>query len=129
VTRAVSTVAANPAVRKELNRRQHEWADARHGGVIEGRDIGSVVFPDAAVKVYLTASDAERAARRSTEVLDMNYDEVAADIARRDHIDSNRPTDPLTVADGAIIVDTTATPIDEVVEQVLALLAKVPESE
>jgi len=129
VTRAVSTVAANPAVRKELNRRQHEWAEARRGGVIEGRDIGSVVFPDAAVKVYLTASDAERAARRSKEVLDMNYDEVAADIARRDHIDSNRPTDPLTVADGAIVVDTTATPIDSVVEQVLALLARMPESE
>jgi cytidylate kinase len=129
VTRAVSTVAANPAVRKELNRRQHEWAEARRGGVIEGRDIGSVVFPDAAVKVYLTASDAERAARRSKEVLDMNYDEVAADIARRDHIDSNRPTDPLTVADGAIVVDTTATPIDDVVEQVLALLAQMPDSE
>jgi cytidylate kinase len=59
----------------------------------------------------------------------MNYDEVAADIARRDHIDSNRPTDPLTVPDGAIIVDTTATPIDDVVEQVLALLARAPESE
>jgi CMP/dCMP kinase len=129
VTRAVSTVAANPAVRKELNRRQHEWAEARRGGVIEGRDIGSVVFPEAAVKVYLTASDAERAARRSKEVLDMNYDEVAADIARRDHIDSNRTTDPLTVADGAIIVDTTATPIEDVVEQVLALLARLPDSE
>jgi cytidylate kinase len=129
VTRAVSTVAANPAVRKELNRRQHEWAEARRGGVIEGRDIGSVVFPDAAVKVYLTASDTERAARRSKEVLDMNYDEVAADIARRDHFDSNRPTDPLTVADGAIIVDTTATPIDDVVDQVIALLAHIPDSE
>jgi cytidylate kinase len=129
VTRAVSTVAANPAVRKELNRRQHEWAEARGGGVIEGRDIGSVVFPDAAVKVYLTASDSERAARRSKEVLDMNYDEVAADIARRDQIDSNRTTDPLTVAEGAIIVDTTATPIEDVVEQVLALLAGLPDPE
>jgi CMP/dCMP kinase len=116
-------------VRKELNRRQHEWAEARRGGVIEGRDIGSVVFPDAAVKVYLTASDAERAARRSKEVLDMNYDEVAADIARRDHIDSNRPIDPLTVAAGAIVVDTTTTPIDDVVDQVFALLARGPQSE
>jgi cytidylate kinase len=128
VTRAVSAVAANPAVRREINRRQREWAESRQGGVIEGRDIGSVVFPDAAVKVYLTASDAERAARRSKEVLDMNYDEVAADIARRDHIDSNRQASPLTLADGAIVVDTTATPIDQVVEQVLALLDQAPES-
>ncbi len=97
VTRAVSTVAANPEVRRELNRRQHEWAEAHHGGVIEGRDIGSVVFPDAAVKVFLTASDDERAVRRSKEVLDMNYDEVAADLARRDRIDSSRAVDPLTV--------------------------------
>jgi cytidylate kinase len=126
VTRAVSTVAANPAVRKELNRRQREWASAHGGGVIEGRDIGSVVFPEAEVKVYLTASDSERAARRTKEVLDMNYDEVAADIARRDHIDSNRAADPLTVAGGAVTLDTTGHSVDQVVDQVLELTKHVP---
>lgn len=121
VTRAVSTVAANPVVRKELNRRQHEWASAHEGGVIEGRDIGSVVFPDAHLKVYLTADDRERAARRSKEVLDMHYDDVAADIARRDHIDSSRATAPLTVAEGSYTVDTTGRSIDQVVDEVLGL--------
>jgi cytidylate kinase len=127
VTRAVSTVAANPEVRRELNRRQREWAEAHGGGVIEGRDIGSVVFPEAPVKVYLTASDAERAVRRSKEVLDMNYDEVAADLVRRDQIDSSRSASPLTVPSGAVVLDTTGTPIDEVVEQVLDLAARAPE--
>ena len=81
MTRAVSAVAANSEVRRELRRRQREWAAAHGGGVIEGRDIGSVVFPGAELKVYLTASDAERAGRRSKEVLDMDYDAIAADIA------------------------------------------------
>jgi cytidylate kinase len=125
VTRAVSTVAANPAVRKELNRRQREWAARHDGGVIEGRDIGSVVFPEADVKVYLTASDSERAARRTKEVLDMNYDEVAADIARRDHIDSSRAADPLTVPGGAVTLDTTGHSVDQVVDQVLELTKNV----
>jgi cytidylate kinase len=128
VTRAVSTVAANPDVRKELRRRQREWAAEHGGGVIEGRDIGSVVFPEAPVKVYLTAADSERAARRSKEVLDMNYDDVAADIARRDHVDSNRASAPLTVAEGAAIVDTTGRPVDDVVREVLALAEKVKEA-
>ena len=83
VTRAVSAVAANTEVRRELRRRQREWAETHGGGVIEGRDIGSVVFPNAELKVYLTASDSERAGRRSKEVLDLDYDTVAADIARR----------------------------------------------
>jgi cytidylate kinase len=122
VTRAVSAVAANAEVRRELRRRQREWAAAHGGGVIEGRDIGSVVFPEAELKVYLTASDAERAGRRSKEVLDMDYDAVAADIARRDHADSNRSAAPLVVAAGAITVDTTGLSIDQVVERVLALL-------
>jgi len=122
VTRAVSSVAANPAVRRELCRRQREWGAAHDGGVIEGRDIGSVVFPDAELKVYLTASDSERAGRRSKEVLDMDYDAVAADIARRDHADSNRSAAPLTMPDDAVFVDTTGMSIDEVVERVLDLL-------
>jgi cytidylate kinase len=122
VTRAVSAVAANPEVRRELRRRQREWADGHGGGVIEGRDIGSVVFPEADLKVYLTASDSERAGRRSKEVLDMDYDTVAADIARRDYADSSRTAAPLVVATGAVTVDTTGLSIEEVVDRVLALL-------
>jgi CMP/dCMP kinase len=125
VTRAVSTVAANRDVRKELNQRQREWAAKHNGGVIEGRDIGSVVFPDAPLKIYLTANDAERAARRSKEVLDMKYDDVAADIARRDHVDSNRAAAPLTIAEGAVVLDTTGRPVNDVIEEVLALAANV----
>ena len=124
VTRAVSVVAANPAVRRELVRRQREWAQAKGAGVVEGRDIGTVVFPEAPVKVYMTASDEERAQRRSQELLDMHYDDVAADIARRDHIDSTRPVAPLAVADDAVVVDTTTSSVAEVVELVLQLAAK-----
>jgi CMP/dCMP kinase len=124
VTRAVSVVAVNPEVRKELVRRQREWADREGSGVIEGRDIGTVVFPEAPVKVYMTASDEERAQRRSQELLDMHYDEVAADIARRDHIDSTREHAPLSVAPDAVVVDTTESTVEEVVDLVLALAAK-----
>ena len=124
VTRAVSVVAGNLEVRKELVRRQREWAAREGSGVIEGRDIGTVVFPEAPVKVYMTASDDERAQRRSQELLDMHFDEVAADIARRDHIDSTRPYAPLSVAPDAVVVDTTTSSVDEVVELVLALAAK-----
>lgn len=122
VTRAVSAVAANPEVRKELRRRQREWAAEHDGGVIEGRDIGSVVFPGAELKVYLTASDSERAGRRSKEVLDLDYDTVAADIARRDHADSSRTAAPLVVAEGAQLVDTTGMSVEDVVQRVVALL-------
>ncbi len=129
VTRAVSAVAANPVVRRELVARQRDWAEARDGGVIEGRDIGSVVFPSAAVKIYLTARDSERASRRSREMLDLHYDQVAADMARRDHLDSTRTASPLTVADDAVHLDTTDRPIDEVIDEVLALVyAKVPDA-
>jgi CMP/dCMP kinase len=124
VTRAVSVVAINPAVRKELVRRQREWAEAKGSGVIEGRDIGTVVFPEAPVKVFMTASDEERAQRRTQEMLDMHYDEVAADIARRDHIDSTRRYAPLAVAPDAVLVDTTSSTVEEVVELVLQLATK-----
>jgi cytidylate kinase len=122
VTRAVSAVAANPAVRTELVRRQREWADEHDGGVVEGRDIGSVVFPQADVKVYLTAEDRERAGRRSKEMLDLHYDEVAADMARRDHADSTRAASPLGIAPDAVELDTTRQSVDEVIDAVLDLI-------
>ena len=123
ITKAVSAVAANPEVRKELVRRQREWAEARGGGVVEGRDIGSVVFPQADLKVYLTADDAERAKRRAAEVgRPEEADAIAADIARRDRIDSTRAASPLAVAEDAIVIDTSGRPVDEIVEEVLARL-------
>ena len=115
VGRAVSAVAAMPGVRTELVRRQREWAEKHGGGVMEGRDIGSVVFPDAELKVFLTASAGERARRRE-------LDETPDDLARRDLLDSTRSVSPLIVPQGAVVVDTTARPIDEVVDEIVAML-------
>lgn len=115
VTRAVSIVAANPAVRAEMVRRQRAWAAGRGGGVLEGRDIGSVVFPDAALKVYLTASPEVRAERRSQEVTDLDYATVAADLVRRDALDQGRDDSPLAMADDAVLVDTTDRSVDDIV--------------
>ncbi|MEM9565085.1 MAG: (d)CMP kinase [Actinomycetota bacterium] len=115
VSRSVSAVAANQAVRSELVSRQREWARRRGGGVLEGRDIGTVVFPSARLKVYLTADPEVRASRRAREVTDLDYDAVAADLARRDQVDSSREHDPLRQADDALIVDTSQLTIDEVV--------------
>ena len=122
VTRAVSVVAANPEVRSELVRRQREWVAGHGGGVLEGRDIGTVVFPDAELKVYLTADEAERANRRSREMSELRYDQVASEIARRDRIDSSRSDSPLSVAGDAVEVDTTGMTVDEVVAAVVELL-------
>ena len=119
VTRAVSAVAANPAVRKEMVRRQREWIEKHGGGVVEGRDIGAVVWPDANPKVYLTARLAVRADRRHKEVEDLEYERVAADMAARDTIDSTREESPMQLAEGAIVIDTTDHSIDEVVALVL----------
>jgi cytidylate kinase len=122
VTRAVSVVAANSSVRDDLRRRQHAWAEKHDGGVIEGRDIGTVVFPDAELKVYLTASPEARAGRRAQEVTDLDYETVAADIARRDALDQGRDDSPLIEAADAVTIDTTDRTIDEVVDAVLARL-------
>ena len=116
VSRAVSIVAANPAVRAEMVRRQREWADRHGGGVLEGRDIGTVVFPDAILKVYLTARPDIRAERRAAEVTSLDYETVAADLARRDAYDSGRNESPLRQADDALEVDTSDLSIDEIVE-------------
>ncbi|RMH67648.1 MAG: (d)CMP kinase [Actinomyces sp.] len=122
VNRAVSVVAANPEVRRELVSRQREWARRRGGGVLEGRDIGTVVFPDAELKVYLTADIEERARRRAREVRELDYEQVAAELARRDTLDATRDADPLATAADAVVVDTTGKSIDEVVDEVVALL-------
>lgn len=113
VNRAVSAVAAEARVREELVRRQREWAADHGGGVIEGRDIGTVVFPDATVKVFLTASDEERARRR-------NADEDAADIARRDHLDKTRSASPLVAADDALVIDSTDMTVEEIVDEIVS---------
>ena len=123
VTTAVSAVAANSRVRAELVRRQREWAVQRGGGVLEGRDIGSVVFPDAELKLHLTASPRVRAQRRWSEV-GGDVDESEAAIARRDRYDSSRTHGPLVEADGSVVVDTTGLSIDQVLERVEQLLER-----
>ncbi|WP_433365110.1 (d)CMP kinase [Actinoplanes sp. CA-142083] len=121
VTGAVSAVAAVPAVRKHLVALQRAIIAGEPRIVVEGRDIASVVAPTADLKVYLTASAAARAARRSAE----DATDVAAteaDLARRDKLDSSRAADPLRQASDALEVDTTGMGIDEVVAYLLKLL-------
>ncbi|HEX6499975.1 MAG TPA: (d)CMP kinase [Micromonosporaceae bacterium] len=121
VTAAVSAVAAVPEVRALLVARQRAIIEAAGRIVVEGRDIGTVVAPDADLKVYLTASADERARRRSAENgADLAH--TAADLARRDQFDSTRTVDPLQRADDAVVLDSTALGIDEVVAELLRLL-------
>ena len=112
---AVSKVAATAEVRAVLVAHQRKWVADRGGsGVVEGRDIASVVFPDATVKVYLTASVEERARRRAEEGVD--------GVTRRDTVDSTRAASPLTVADGSVILDTTGRTIEDVTSEILSWL-------
>ena len=103
---------------------QRTWAVEHGGGVVEGRDIGTVVFPDTPVKVFLTASDAERARRRtldeSAAQRDTDVDTVAAAMARRDQLDSSRTLSPLVAAADARVVDTTGRNIDDIVDEIVA---------
>jgi cytidylate kinase len=122
VTGAVSAVAAVPAVRRQLVAQQQAIISAHPRIVVEGRDIATVVAPDADLKVYLTASPAARAQRRSAEDA-TNVAATAADLARRDRYDSSRATDPLRRASDAIELDTTSLSIDEVVSRLLDLLS------
>ena len=122
VTRVVSIVSAIPGVRTEMVDRQRAWVAARGGGVIEGRDIGSEVIPDADAKVYLTASANVRARRRSDQDDAGDVEAVAADIRRRDEADSDRRASPLVRADGAVEIDTTTLGVDETVDRILGLL-------
>ena len=118
----VSEIAANPAVRQLLVAHQRAWADRHdHRAVIEGRDIGSVVFPDAEVKVYLDARPEVRARRRAIQS-GTDPGSVHSDLERRDRIDSSREASPLTIPPGAVFVDTSDLEFDQVVDQVVSLV-------
>jgi cytidylate kinase len=125
VTAAVSQVSGHPEVRAVLVERQREWVREHDGGVVEGRDIGTVVFPDAPLKVFLTASEEERARRRQRDEQDarraIDLQEAKGQLERRDQADSSlgRATRPEDAAPDALIVDTTSVPMDEVVSRLL----------
>lgn len=120
VTAAVSAVAAVPAVRERLVSLQRQTI-GDGGIVVEGRDIGTVVAPDAPVKVYLTASAEARAQRRTKELTGATVAATQAAMARRDRLDSTRKADPLTLAADAIQIDTTDLGLDEVIAEVLRI--------
>lgn len=122
VTSQVSIVSAHPDVRASLVEMQREWVEAHDGrAVVEGRDIGSVVFPDADVKIYLDAKATVRARRRADQDGD-DPEAVLESIRRRDHIDSTRTTSPLTVADDARVIDTSDLDLNEVVDLIVDLV-------
>ena len=133
VTRAVSPVSAVPAVRKLLVARQRELVAAADAVVVEGRDIGTVVLPDATVKIYLTAAPEVRAQRRATQLGVTDKYKIAAlasDLRRRDEYDSRRADSPLRPAEDAIVVDSTDLDRAGVVERILELAgAAVPAGE
>jgi cytidylate kinase len=114
VNQSVSAIAANAAVREILVRWQREWVKKHGGGIVEGRDIGTVVFPEASLKLYLTADLEERGARRP--------EEGAQSVERRDLLDSNRHVSPLRKADDALTIDTTSRSVEDIVTQALATL-------
>lgn len=126
VTAAVSAVSAVPEVRTEMVRRQRELIGAG-GIVVEGRDIGTTVAPDATLKVFLTADAAARARRRGLEIAGADLDAAALDrtredLLRRDAADSGRSASPLSQAEDAVVVDSTDLGPDEVIARVLQLL-------
>jgi cytidylate kinase len=135
VSAAVSVVAAVPEARVLLVAAQREWIEVHGGGVVEGRDIGTVVAPDALLKIYLVASEEERARRRQRQDDRLSQDAgetegegegsgdldaTQAAIRRRDAIDSGRAASPLAAADDAVVLDTTGLSVDGVVAEVLA---------
>jgi len=126
IDRAAAAAARLPKVRAVLVARQRQ--EGKHGGIVmEGRDIGSVVFPDADVKIYLDASPEERARRRAADLMHSTSrtavaTDVALEMAARDRSDQTRSTSPLTVAADAVMIDTTGMAVDEVVEKVMELV-------
>lgn len=121
VTERVSAVAANSAVRADLVARQRRWGVERGGGVIEGRDIGTVVFPDARLKIYVTATPRVRAERRVGEI-GGDVDDVESGIVERDRLDSTRSDSPLREADGSHTIDTSGRAVADIVEQIMEML-------
>lgn len=127
VTAASSAVAIHPGVRERIVDLQRSWIWNRGGsGVVEGRDIGTVVFPDAEIKVYLTASPEVRAARRATddEAAGKDIEAIAAELRARDHADSTRKTSPLKPAEAAVFIDTGDLSSEQVTELVLRQVAE-----
>jgi cytidylate kinase len=127
VDAAVSAVAANPEVRSELVARQRAWVTEKGRGVVEGRDIGTVVLPDADLKIYLTAATETRARRRARQRADgRSVEAVHDDLVRRDRLDSTRLASPLPspedVADDAKVIDSTGKSSQAVLEEVLSCL-------
>jgi len=123
VTSAVSTVAANSRVRANMRDRQRMWSDLNRGGVIEGRDIGTVVFPDAVLKVYLTASPRVRAERRVAEA-GGDIDEIERSIAERDLKDSTRSDSPLQESADSVVVDTSNRSIEDIVGSIVEIIVE-----
>jgi len=124
VTAAVSAVSAHAGVREVMVARQRAWVGAHGGGVVEGRDIGTVVFPDASVKVFLTASDDERARRRQRDeaaaARPTDVGDIRDALARRDALDSGRVTSPLRPAADALVLDTTGRTVEDVAAEIVA---------
>lgn len=126
VTRNVSAVSAVPSVRTRLVDIQRAMAEGPGDIVVEGRDIGTVVFPDAPVKIFLTASPETRAQRRNAQNIAAgladNYEGVLADVRRRDHLDSTRPVSPLRPASDAVVVDTSDMTEAQVIDHLVDLV-------
>jgi cytidylate kinase len=122
VDAAVSHIAANSIVRDEMRLRQRQWIADHNGGVVEGRDIGSVVFPDATLKVYLVATPLVRAERRVAQH-GGDVAEIARAIAERDERDSTRADSPLRQTPDAVVVDTSNRSVDQIVADIRTLLA------
>jgi cytidylate kinase len=123
VDAAVSHIAANSVVRDEMRLRQRQWIADHNGGVVEGRDIGSVVFPDATLKVYLVATPLVRAERRVAQH-GGDVAEIARAIAERDERDSTRADSPLRQTPDAVVVDTSNRSVDQIVADIRALLTQ-----
>ena len=121
VDAAVSHIAANSVVRDEMRLRQRQWIADHNGGVVEGRDIGSVVFPDATLKVYLVATPLVRAERRVAQH-GGDVAEIARAIAERDERDSTRADSPLRQTPDAVVVDTSNRSVDQIVTDIRTLL-------
>ncbi|MDV7142669.1 (d)CMP kinase [Tropicimonas sp. TH_r6] len=128
VAQAASVVAAMPEIRTALVNFQRAFARRQGGAVLDGRDIGTVICPDAEAKLFVTASDAVRAERRHKELVgkghDVSLDEVSADLSERDRRDSARATAPMTAAGDAVQLDTSLMTIEEAVQAAIDTVAR-----